>query len=116
MRVDSELGSIRDRLIPLLMPRGDDDLLLAFYLRYGDREVVGDEEVVQVIAKATWKEDNVGTILSLKLDVYDAVIAGYPVLPNRPQCLDLFHSWRDAVESGWHGYLGTEIQEGFLQS
>jgi len=52
----------------------------------------------------------------LKLDVYDAVLTGYPVLPNRPNCLDLFHSWRDAVESGWHGYLGTEIQEGFLQS
>ena len=69
--VDSYLGSIRDRLIPLLMPRGDDDQLLAFYLRYGSTELDGDERVIQVVARATWKQDIVGTIESLQLDIYD---------------------------------------------
>jgi hypothetical protein len=111
----SPLGNTRDRLIPLLLPRGDDDQVLAFYLRYGNSEMVGDERAIQVVAKATWKEDALGIMNSLKLNVYDSVIAGYPHLPDRPQALELFYSWRQEVEKGWHGYLTTEVQEGFLQ-
>lgn len=111
----SPVGHIRDRLIPLLLPRGDDDQLLAFYLRYGNAEVDGDERAIQVVAKATWKQDAVGTMRSLKLDVYDSAIDGYPHLRDRPQAVKIFYSWRREVEKGWHGYLTTEIQEGFLQ-
>ena len=109
------LGPIRERLIPLLLPRGDDDQLLAFYLRYGNTEVDGDERAMQVVARATWKQEVNGTLKSLKLDVYERAIAGESYLPDRPQALELFSSWRQEVEKGWYGYLATEIQEGFLQ-
>jgi hypothetical protein len=91
------------------MPRGDDDQYLAFYLR-------GYQQDVEVVAKATWKQDFAGNMTALKLDIYDSAFSGFPYLSDRPEVLDLFVSWRQAVEKGWHGYLGTKIQEGFLES
>ena len=49
--MDSYLGSIRDRIIPVLMPRGDDDEVLAFYLQYGHTELDVDQRVIQVCRK-----------------------------------------------------------------
>lgn len=113
--VGSSLGHIRDRLIPLLIPRGDNEQYLAFYLRYGNTEVDGDERNIQVVARATWYQDATGTVDSLKIDIYDPAVAGYTRLPGRPQAIELFYSWRQEVEKGWHGYLTNEVQEGFLQ-
>lgn len=115
IRGDSPLGHIRDRLIPLLLPHEDGDDFLAFYLRYGNAEVQGDERTIQVAAKATWTQDTLGLMTSLRLDVYDLAIGGYAHLPNRPQAAELFHSWRREVEKGWHGYLATEVEKGFLR-
>lgn len=112
---ESPLGHIRDRLIPLLVPRGDDDRALAFYLRYGNLEIDGDERAIQVVAKATWKQDITGVMDSVKLDVYETSIEGYPHLLNRPDATEMFNSWRQEVEKGWHGYLALEVQQGFLQ-
>lgn len=111
----SPLGCIRDRLIPLLLPPGNDGQQLAFYLRYGNEEVDSGERAIQVAAKATWKQDILGKMESLELDVYETGISGYRVLPDRPQALALFHSWRGEVDKGWHGYLPKDVQDGFLR-
>ena len=111
----SPLGCIRDRLIPLLLPPGNDGQQLAFYLRYGNEEVDSGERAIQVAAKATWKQDILGKMESLELNVYETGISGYRVLPDRPQALALFHSWRGEVDKGWHGYLPKDVQDGFLR-
>lgn len=111
--LQSALGSLRYRIIPLLMPRGEDDQHVAFYFR---ERPDSDGDIVHLSAKATWTENFDGSIHSLKLGVYDPVLSGFPIQPEKPQALDLFSTWRQAVEHGWHGYLGTHVQEGFLKS
>jgi len=111
---DSPLGHIRDRLIPMLMPHGEEDHILAFFLRYGSTEAQGDEHVIRVVAKATWKEDVTGAIDSLHIDVCDTVFSELSNVEEMPDALELFHCWRQEVEKGWHGYLAREVQEGFL--
>jgi hypothetical protein len=93
--MDSYLGSIRDRIIPVLMPRGDHDEVLAFYLQYGHTELDGDERVIQVVARITWKQGTADTMMDRKLNVYDSpLIAGDFRLPDWPQILELFYCWR----------------------
>jgi hypothetical protein len=70
--MDSYLGSIRDRIIPALMPRGDDDEVFAFYLQYEHTELDMDQRVIQVVARITWKQDAAGTMMGRKLNVYDS--------------------------------------------
>lgn len=111
----SPLGHIRDRLIPLLLPRSDDDRGLAFYLRYGNLEIDGDEKAIQAVAKATWKQDSNGVMGSVTLEVYEESIEGYPHPPIRPNATQMFISWRQEVEKGWHGYLAMDVEEGCLQ-
>jgi hypothetical protein len=107
--VHSALGSLRYRLIPLLIPRGDDDQHVAFYFRERP-EADWADNLVHISAKATWKEDAVnGTVYSFKLEVYDLVFSGFPIAPNKLDALELFSSWRQAVENGWHGYLGIDV-------
>lgn len=115
IRESSSLGTIRDRLIPLLVPHGEEDKVLAFFLRYGNSQVDRDEQAMQVVAKATWKETPDGKLHSMKLVAYESSIAEGHDISERPEALELFHSWRDEVERGWHGYLTKEVQEGFLQ-
>jgi hypothetical protein len=112
----SYLGPICDRLIPLLVPRGEDSQNLAFFLRYGSTdEADGDEQLMQVVARAMWQQDIRGQMMGLKLVVYDSAIDGNPSFLDRPKAEELFSSWRNAVEQGWHGFLEKDIQEGFLQ-
>ncbi|TVY89708.1 Transcriptional regulatory protein [Lachnellula willkommii] len=113
--VKSPLGPINGRLIPLLLPHEENSQLLAFYLRYGNTEYDHDEQAVQVVAKATWTEDISGTVKSMNLEAYKSTAAGDLGVTTRPQAVELFHSWRNEVEKGWHGYLTKEVQEGFLQ-
>jgi hypothetical protein len=114
--MDSYLGSICDRIIPVLMPRGDDDEVLAFYLQYGHTELDGDQRVIQVVARITWKHDAAGTMTGRKLDVYDSpLVAGDFRLPDWPQILELFYCWRQAVGNGWHGFLETGAQNGYVK-
>jgi hypothetical protein len=117
----SYLGPIRDRIIPILMPRGDDECLavdepVAFYLQYGQTELDRDQWVIQVIARITWKQDAAGTMTGRKLDVYDSpLIAGEFRLPDWPQVLELFYCWRQAVGNGWHGFLEIGAQNGYVK-
>ena len=114
--VYSALGSLRYRLIPLLMPRGDDDKHVAFYFRERPEPEVA-ENYVHVSAKAIWTEDILdGSVDSVKLEVYDPVLSGFPILPNKPEALELLSSWRQLVQNGWHGYLGTDVEGGCLGS
>ncbi|TVY14816.1 Transcriptional regulatory protein moc3 [Lachnellula arida] len=113
--VKSPLGPINGRLIPLLLPHEEGSQLLAFYLRYGNTEYDRNEQAVQVVAKATWTEDISGTVKSMNLEGYESAAAGDLDVTTRPQAVELFHSWRNEVEKGWHGYLTKEVQEGFLQ-
>jgi hypothetical protein len=110
----SYLGPLCDRVVPLLLPRGVDGQLVAVYLRYRNTTGAGNELAIQVVAKATWKEDIIGSVKSMKLDVYDPAVTEGLRRQYSPQALDLFDSWRQKVRSGWHGYLGAEVQEGFL--
>jgi hypothetical protein len=114
--MDSYLGSIRDRIISVLMPRGDDDEVLAFYLQYGHIELDGDQRVIQFVARITWKQDAAGTMTGRKLDVYDSpLIAGDFRLPDWSQILELSYYWRQAVGNGWHGFLETGAQNGYVK-
>ncbi|KUJ14113.1 uncharacterized protein LY89DRAFT_651193 [Mollisia scopiformis] len=107
---NSGLGSIRERLAPLLMPRGEDDQMLAFYLRFGNEEADGDEGAVQVVARATWTETFGGQMEDLKLDIYESAVEEQAALHDRPQAYELFSTWRQAVEQGWHGYLSPDVE------
>jgi len=107
------IGPVRDRLIPLLMPRGDeDDHHLAFYLKHQDQDFEELDATISVVAKATWKEDSSGKIKSLTLEEFEEDSDR----SSKPQGPDLFHPWRRTVERGWHGYLSDSIQERFLQN
>lgn len=116
---DAFLGFSRDRLMPLLIPRGEYDSNIAYYLRYGTMGHERDERVIQVVAKATWRQDYDGSKNSLNLDVYDPIFTGYEYAcqpeAERPQILDLLSSWRQQTEQGWHGYLAKDIQDDFLR-
>jgi hypothetical protein len=103
--LNSPLGSIRNRLIPLLMPRGEDDQLLAYYLRFGTEEAEGDERTLRAIAKATWKQEHSGIMESLRVSMYNSATVRDLSLPDGQEALELFSPWRNAVEKGWHGYL-----------
>lgn len=118
------IGPLRDRLMPLLMPPGGNNQTLAFYLRFGNEEVDGDERAVQVVAKATWSNacnasqarlvgrmDEIGEMPELEdlnLEVYE-----YQDMAERPCATELFYEWRQKVESGWHGYLDLAADGGF---
>jgi hypothetical protein len=116
----SYLGPIHDRIIPVLMPRSDeclaDNEVVAFYLQYGHTELDGDQRVIQVVARITWKQDAAGTMTGRKLDVYDSpLVAGDFRLPDWPEVLELFHCWRQAVGNGWHGFLETGARDGYAK-
>jgi len=112
---NSYLGPLNERLIPLLLPRLEGGKRIAFYLRYGTEELGGDEREIQVAAKATWTQNADGNMEALNIDVYDPEMIGKLTLQKRPQSLELFEAWRQAVDKGWHGYLETTIREGSLQ-
>ncbi|KAG0651531.1 hypothetical protein D0Z07_1515 [Hyphodiscus hymeniophilus] len=95
----SPLGSICERLVPMLMPRGDDGRFTAFYLRYGTSAEDSDERAVRILAKATWEQDGNGMMHSLKLDNYG--LAESHTLDSTT----MFAPWRQSVEHGWHGFL-----------
>ena len=97
----SPLGSMKDRLVPMLIPQDDDGLLTAFYLRYGTAGEEVDESVVRVIAKATWKQEKSGAMDNLRLYTFS------PNAANTPRSPHLLASWRTLVEPGWHGFLSA---------
>lgn len=118
---NSYLGPLNERLIPLLLPRLEDGRLIAFYLRYGTENTMGDQRGIRVVARAIWNQDSGGSIDSLNVDVldYDYEFATIGNLsswqrPNavKPLTIQLFDSWRYAVQKGWHGYLTSEFSEG----
>jgi hypothetical protein len=98
----SPLGSIRERLVPMLMPRGDDGVFTAFYLRYGNSAEDSNEDAVRILAKATWKQDTNGTMKSLDIHNYDWTES------NTLDSTTIFSPWRQSVEHGWHGFLSQE--------
>lgn len=106
----SPLGSIRDRLVPMLMPRGDDGRFTAFYLRYGTSAEDSDERTVRVLARASWEQDGIGSMMSLKLDEYDLNDSRALFLPNTANSTPFFSSLRQSVEQGWHGFLSQNIE------
>jgi hypothetical protein len=104
----SPLGSIRDRLIPLLMPRGEEDQFLAYFLTYGATEAESDERHVRIVGRATWKQDTSGNIRSLEIDTYNSKDTKANSLPDDAGNMTIFSSWRQSVERGWHGFLTAE--------
>lgn len=99
------LGSIRDRLIPLLMPRGEDNQFLSYFLRYGTAEADNDERVVRIVGRATWKQDASGTMQSLEVDTYQSTDTRSIFLAGDSGTMNIFSSWRPLVERGWHGFV-----------
>ena len=81
-------------------------MLTAFYLRYGtSSEGDTDESVVRVLAGATWKQDESGTMVDLKLRSLDD--SGSIPLTGSCGSPDFISSWRKSVEPGWHGFLSA---------
>jgi hypothetical protein len=110
--VYAALASLCYRLIPLLMPRGDDDKHVAFYFREHPEPEVA-ENYVHVSDKAICTEDTLdGSVDSFNFEVYDKVLSRIPILPNEPEALELLSLWRQLVQDGWHGYLGTDVEGG----
>ena len=98
----SPLGCIRERLVPMLMPRSDDGVFTAFYLHYGTSMDDVDERTVRILAKATWEHDGKGAMKSLKVENYDLTES------NTLDSTTIFAPWRQSVERGWHGYLSQD--------
>jgi hypothetical protein len=101
----SPLGSIRDRLIPLPIPRDDNENFSAYFLHYGLTELGNDERVVRIIGRASWKQNETGEMRSLELDAYD--IDDARMLFSKDDCDDksVLSTIRQQVEYGWHGVL-----------
>lgn len=114
--LNSYLGPLNKRLVPLLLPRLEDGKLVAFYLRFGTAETIGDEKEIRIVAKASWMQNIAGNMESLSIDVYDPSLVGNLSLQKRPRTLELFDKWRNAVQSGWHGYLATDVRKELLQN
>jgi hypothetical protein len=103
----SPLGFIRNRPVPLLMPRGEDGQFTAYYLRYVTAEGQGelDEKIVRITARATWKQEDSGAMQSLEVHVYASAALEDESSSENPEDMDSICPWRQAVEKGWHGYL-----------
>jgi hypothetical protein len=65
----SPLGPIRNRIIPVLMPRGVDGHFMAYFLRYG--ETKSGKRAVCVIERATWTQPDSGDMQDLELLTYE---------------------------------------------
>ena len=101
-----KLGSIRERLFPLLMPRGEDGQFRAYFHRYGATEADSGEGIVRIVGRATWKQDESGTMQGLEVDPYRSTDArAMPSLPDEISTMNVLSSWRQTVEHGWHGFL-----------
>lgn len=104
----SPLGSIRDRLIPLLMPPVNNNEFLAYFLRYGITEEYSDERHIRIVGRATWQQDDSGVIQSIEVNTYDSSDKRANALPDESGNMTIFASWRQSVEQGWHGFLSAD--------
>ncbi|RFU74714.1 hypothetical protein TARUN_7526, partial [Trichoderma arundinaceum] len=63
-----DIGLLHERILPLLQPRDDSDNLVAYYLRH-DTVTPGQKDIMlHIIARATWKQDEHGNIISVNFD------------------------------------------------
>lgn len=90
-------GLLRARILPLLQPRDDDDKLVAYYLK--PVAAAGYEDMLlHVIARATWKQDKLGSMVSVSFDFYDDPTV---VDADMAKC----YSWSEASPP-WHQSVG----------
>lgn len=96
----SPLGHLCDRLIPIMMPKGEEGGYLAYFLRYGATEEVGDESLIRIVGLASWRQDDEGNMLGLEIDPAMRGITSTSL--DEPGSMDIIEAWREKVEAGWH--------------
>jgi len=113
------LGSLQSRIIPLLLPRGEDGRLSAFYLQPEGGHFAGQHDIaLQVIAKAIWEQDDVGCMINVKFDFYDCpgksdtnhfarhdLQSASSTPPYIIDPVDEHFPCRHSVELGWHSFF-----------
>jgi hypothetical protein len=97
----SPLGHIRDRLVPIVTPKSDEGVYLAYFLRYGATEEDSDESIIRLVGQASWMQDDEGNMLGLEIDTAVGGIAS----PGNAGNMNIFEAWREKVEVGWHGFV-----------
>lgn len=101
LAIKSPLGHIRDRLVPIVMPKDEGGGFLAYFLRYGATEEDSDESIIRLVGQATWRQDDEGNVLKLEVNT----AAGGIVSPIKEGDVNIFDAWRERVEVGWHGFV-----------
>ncbi|MCJ1472067.1 hypothetical protein MMC13_000712 [Lambiella insularis] len=94
----SSLGRICDRLVPVVMPKGEEGGYLAYFLRYGATEENSDESLIRIVGLANWRQDDEGGMLGLEIDSAVRGTASLDELGN----MNIIEAWREKVEAGWH--------------
>ena len=94
----SPLGHICDRLVPVVMPKGEEGGYMAYFLRYGATEEDSDESLVRIIGLANWRQDDEGSILGLEVD---SAVKGVSNLGKHGN-MNAIEAWKEKVEVGWH--------------
>ena len=94
----SPLGHICDRLIPVVIPKGEEGGYLAYFLRYGATEEDNDESLIRIVGLASWRQDDEGNVLGLGIDPAVRGITSQDEQGN----MHTIEAWREKVEVGWH--------------
>ena len=94
----SPLGHICDRLVPVVMPKGEEGGYLAYFLRYGATEEDSDESLIRIVGLASWRQDDEGNMLGLEID---PAVRGITSL-DQQENMNVIEAWREKVEVGWH--------------
>jgi hypothetical protein len=104
---DFYLGPIHNRLVPVLMPRGENDYFLAYFLRYDTTKGVeeADDTNSRIIATATWRQELSGVMQDLNIKMNNSTIAKDLSLLENQKDIDFLFNLQRAVEKGWHGYI-----------
>ena len=97
----SPLGHLNDRLIPVVLPRGEKGEYVAYFLRYGVTKNDSDEDFIRVVGMASWRQDDLGNMLELQSEAAVKKISSQHEQGN----INVIELWKEKVEVGWHGLV-----------
>ena len=96
---ESPLGHLNDRLVPVVLPKGEKGEYVAYFLRYGITQNDSDENVIRAVGLASWTQDDAGNMQELQTEANIRKITSQHVQGS----MDVIESWREKAEVGWHG-------------
>jgi hypothetical protein len=65
------VGPLSRRILPLLMPKDDDDRLVAYYFTQATPSTKQSDIVLRVVGRASWKQDDLGNMTDVKFDLLE---------------------------------------------